>query len=49
MVEATTSPSPRTPPPRDRAPGCATPTFDPALIGLAWALAFGAGRIPLFP
>ena len=26
-----------------------TPTFDPALFGLAWALAVGPNRLPVLP
>ena len=41
--------SPRTPRPPTKQPDRPKTTFDPALIGLAWALATGPGRIPLLP
>jgi hypothetical protein len=44
---ATTRTSPRSP--RLEPPDGSRPTFDPALTGLAWALAVGPGRIPFLP
>jgi hypothetical protein len=47
--ERPTTSSLRTPPQQTRHAGCVRRTFDPALTGLAWALATGAGRIPFLP